>query len=281
MPTVETAPGVIVHYAVDDHTDPWTAPPTVLMLHGLAESRESWRAWVPAFARRYRVLRPDLRGYGASTPMPADYAWRFDRLVDDAVALLDALGLERVHVVGAKIGGTIGLRLAASRPDRVMTLAAVGAPASLTAFGERAPLWREQIRREGVRAWARDSMHGRLGTGLPEAAVAWWVELMARTAASTLEGFLRMVPTVDVTADLPRIACPTLVVTTTGSGLGSADAVRAWQRTIPHSRLVELPGDSYHAAASDPDRCAEIVRAFLDAHDPSREPAAPAARAVL
>ncbi len=280
MPTVRIDPTLELAFTLDDFTDPWREAETVLMLHGLAESRESWRAWVPAFARRYRVLRPDLRGYGSSTPMPADYAWRFDRLVDDAVALLDALGLERVHVVGAKIGGTVGLRLAARHPDRVMSLAAVGAPASLTAFGERAPLWREQIRREGVRAWARDSMHGRLGTGLPDAAVAWWVEQMARTAASTLEGFLRMVPTVDVTADLPRIACPSLVVTTTGSGLGSVAAVRAWQRTIPNSRLVELPGDSYHVAASDPDRCAEIVRAFLDAHGSSRKPAA-AASAVL
>jgi 3-oxoadipate enol-lactonase len=264
MEKARTRDGFELAFRIDDYTDPWRRAETVLMLHGLSESSESWRAWVPALGRRYRLLRPDLRGYGQSTPMPADHPWRLDALVDDIIGLLDRLNLRSVHLVGAKVGGTIGLRLAAMHPDRVASVAAVGAPASLTSFTERAPLWREQIRTEGVRAWAAASMEGRLGTGLPKEAVDWWVELMARTAPSTLEGFLQMVPTIDVTADLPRVQCPTLVITTTGSGLGSVDAVRAWQQTIPNSRLVELPGDSYHVAASDPDRCAGIVREFLD-----------------
>jgi pimeloyl-ACP methyl ester carboxylesterase len=92
----------------------------------------------------------------------------------------------------------------------------------------------------------------------------WWIDLMSQTAPSTLEGFLTMVPTVDITAELPRVACPTLVVTTTGSGLGSVEAVQAWQRTIPKSRLEVLPGDSYHVAASDPDACAVLVRDFFE-----------------
>jgi 3-oxoadipate enol-lactonase len=264
MPTVRIDAGCELFHAIDDFTDAWKPAETVLLLHGLAESGESWRAWVPHLARRRRLLRPDLRGYGRSTPMPAEHEWRLDGLVDDAVRLLDALGLERVHVVGAKIGGTIGLRLAARHPDRVRTLAAVGAPASLTGFAERAPAWRRQIREAGVRAWAADSMEGRLGSRLPAAAVEWWVDLMAKTPAATLDGFLRMVPTVDVTADLPRIACPTLVVTTEGSGLGSVAEVRRWQEMIPDSRLVVLPGDSYHVAASDPDASADAVRRFLD-----------------
>jgi pimeloyl-ACP methyl ester carboxylesterase len=72
-----------------------------------------------------------------------------------------------------------------------------------------------------------------------------------------------MVPTVDVTAELPQIACPALVITTTGSGLGSVDSVRAWQQTIPGSKLEVLPGDSYHVAATDPDACARLVRQFF------------------
>jgi 3-oxoadipate enol-lactonase len=72
------------------------------------------------------------------------------------------------------------------------------------------------------------------------------------------------VPTVDVTAELPRIACPAVVITTTGSGLGSVDSVKAWQQTILGSTLEVLPGDSYHVAATDPDKCASIVRAFFD-----------------
>ena len=102
-----------------------------------------------------------------------------------------------------------------------------------------------------------------MGTRMTPNQLQWWEDLMSNTAASTLEGFLQMVPTVDVTEEVARIQAPTLVVTTTGSGLGSADEVRAWQTRIPHSRLVVLDNDSYHVAASDPDETATLLRDFM------------------
>jgi pimeloyl-ACP methyl ester carboxylesterase len=86
---------------------------------------------------------------------------------------------------------------------------------------------------------------------------------MGRTPTSTQLGFMAHVPTTNIEADLPRIQCPTLVITTEGSALGSVEATRAWQEKIPDSRLLVLPGDSYHVAASDPDRCAEETLAFI------------------
>ena len=87
---------------------------------------------------------------------------------------------------------------------------------------------------------------------------------MSKTKASTLEAFLQMVPTVDVTGELPSIKRPALVITTTGSGLGDVASVKAWQEMIPGSKLEVLPGDSYHVAATDPDVCARKVREFFD-----------------
>lgn len=263
MPSFEVSPGVSLAYRMDDFTDPWAPAPAVLMLHGLAESGEAFRAFVPYLARRARVVRLDLRGYGASSPMAADHPWSFDRLVEDAIALLDHLGLERAHVVGGKIGGTIALALAARHPARVGRLAALGTPASLRGMAARTPGWRAQIAREGVTAWIAASNAGRMGSRMSPAQLDWWTELMGRTAASTLEGFLQMVPTVDVTGEVSRIQAPTLVVTTTGSGLGSVNEVRAWQERIAGSRLVVLDNDSYHVAASDPDETAALVRDFL------------------
>ncbi len=63
MPTLEASAGLRLHYLVDDFTDPWTKPDTVLLLHGNAESSLAWYAWVPLLARRFRVVRPDMRGY--------------------------------------------------------------------------------------------------------------------------------------------------------------------------------------------------------------------------
>lgn len=261
---IRLSDGADLAVRIDDYALPWDQGVPVVMLHGLAESGEAFRRWVPAFAGRHPVVRPDLRGYGSSTPMAGDYDYRFTTLGEDIIGMLDGLGLDRVLLVGAKIGGTLALHLAARFPARVVAVAAVGAPASLTSFAERAPAWRAQIREEGVEAWVRETTVGRLGTSLPAAAIEWWVNMMSRTPASTLEAFLRMVPTVDVRPELPGISCPALVITTTGSGLGDVQSVRAWQETIPGSRLEVLPGDSYHVAATDAVVCAGLVREFFD-----------------
>lgn len=263
MPSFEVSPGVRLAYQVDDFTDPWAPAPAVLMLHGLAESGEAFRPFVPYLSRRARVIRLDLRGYGESTPMPANHPWRFDQLVEDVVALLSHLGIPRLHLVGGKIGGTIALAVAARHPELVDRLAVLGGPASLRGMAARTPVWRAQIARDGVPAWVAESNAGRMGTRMSPEALAWWTELMGRTAASTLEGFLQMVPGVDVTEEVDRIRAPTLVVTTTGSGLGSVEEVRVWQERIPGSRLVVVENDSYHVAASDPDETAALVRDFL------------------
>lgn len=263
MSRLRVSPDCEIAYVVDDFTDPWIAPQTVIMLHGLAESGEAWRGWVPHFAREYRVIRPDLRGFGRSTPMSPDYRWQPDRILDDLLSVLDHVGVEKAHVIGAKIGGTLAMRFAARNPERLLSFAAVGAPVSLRSFAGQTPVWRAQIRDQGVRWWVASTMEARLGSSLPRQAVDWWISLMAATAPSTLDGFLQMVPTVDVSGDLPGITCPGLIVTTTLSPLGSVADVRGWQQTIPGSELAVIDGNSYHVAASAPDRCAELVKAFV------------------
>ena len=107
MPTLQVSPDLEMHYRIDDFTDPWSHPETVLMLHGNAESGAAWYGWVPHLARRFRIVRPDMRGFGESTPMPRDFPWTLDVIIDDYVRLMDALGIDRFHLVGAKIGGPL------------------------------------------------------------------------------------------------------------------------------------------------------------------------------
>lgn len=264
MPQAQVAPDLAMHYESDDYTDPWRPRETVLMLHGNAESSAAWYAWVPHLARDYHVLRPDMRGFGDSTPMARDYRWSLDRIIDDFVALTGQLGIERFHLVGAKIGGTIALRFAAREAQRVASLTVLGSPTSgQDSLGDRIGSWIDHLERHGVESWARWTMPGRLGGAFPPEGAQWWAKLMGRTPLATQLGFVSIVPGVDVTPDLPNIACPTLVITTEGSGLGSVEATRAWQQKIAHSELMVLPGDSYHVAATDADRCAQIVLEFI------------------
>ncbi len=60
-----------------------------------------------------------------------------------------------------------------------------------------------------------------------------------------------------------RFQCPTLVITTEGSGLASVEQNRAWQQQIPNSRLLVLPGNSYHVALTSPDACAKATLEFI------------------
>jgi pimeloyl-ACP methyl ester carboxylesterase len=257
----EVGPGVSLHYVIDDYTDPWRAPETILMLHGNAESTEAWRGWVPHLARHYRVVRMDIRGFGQSTPMPADFPWSMNTLLDDIERLIRHLGCQRVHLIGAKSGGSMVLQFAASRPQHVSSVVAV-TPPIVAAARTRQSL--TQIEREGVVAWARSTMAGRLGSNVSDAEVNYWVEnIQGRTPRSTLSGYLRWVPGLDIRDEVLKITCPTLVITTTGSGLRTVDSVKAWQEKLANSKLVVLEGDAWHAAGAYPDVCAIEAARFL------------------
>ena len=263
MSTFETSPGAHLHYLVDNFTAPWTEPETILLLHGNAESSLAWYAWAPLLAQRFRVVRPDMRGYGASTPMPRDFAWTLDVIIDDYARLIDALGVQRFHLVGAKIGGVIARAFAARRPERVRTLTVIGSPPPLRQGAERIPALTEEFETLGVEHWARRTMAGRLGDRFPAAGVEWWIGFMGRAPLSTLVGFNGTINYSDIRADVPKIACPTLVITTEESGLASVEETRAWQQTIPNSELLVIPGNYYHVAASDAERCAQATLEFI------------------
>jgi pimeloyl-ACP methyl ester carboxylesterase len=266
MPTFETSPGVYLHYLVDDFTEPWREPATIVLLHGNAESGQAWYAWVPLLARRFRVVRPDMRGYGRSTPMARDFKWSLDVIIDDYARLVDSLGVRRFHLIGAKIGGIVARAFAARRPERVATLTVIGSPPPLRRGAERIPELTEEFETRGVEHWARRTMAGRLGDRFPAEGVEWWIEFMGRTLVSTIVGFNAAINYSDIRADLPKITCPTLVITTDESGLASVEETRAWQQTIRRSELLVIPGNSFHVAASDAERCARATLDFIDRH---------------
>ncbi|MBV8779423.1 MAG: alpha/beta hydrolase [Alphaproteobacteria bacterium] len=264
MPSFRPSADLDMHYEVDDFTDPWRHPETVLLLHGNAESGLAWWRWVPKLARNYRVVRPDMRGFGKSSPMPRDFHWTLDRLIEDFCLLMDHLGIARFHLVGAKIGGTVARAFAARRSERVTTLTVVGSPPpfreeAAKTVGATIKLFEDY----GVEHWARQNMSNRLGSAFPQEGFDFWVKYMARTALSTQLGFMPTIAIADIRADIPKIKCPTLVITTEESGLGSVDAMREWQVQIAGSELVVFPGNSYHVAATHADQSADATLDFL------------------
>lgn len=265
MPIFQTSPTVDIYYQVDDFTDPWREAETVLLLHGNAESSLAWYGWIPHLARTFRVVRPDMRGHGDSTPMPRDFGWTLDIIIDDFVGLMDMLGIARFHLVGAKLGATVARAFAARRANRVKTLTVIGAPPPFRKdAAARIPAWTEEFEREGLENWARRGQPARLGSAFPAEGADWWTHYMARMPVSSQIGWVSTIACADIRADIPRITCPTLVITTEHSGLSSVEETRAWQQMMAHSRLLVLPGDSYHVAVSDVERCAQATRDFIE-----------------
>lgn len=105
--------GVTVGHAVDG---PETAP-ALLLINSLGTDHRMWARQVDVFAERYRVIRYDSRGQGGIPAPPPPYS--IGDLGSDAIALLDHLGIERAHVCGVSLGGSIALWLAINHPRRL------------------------------------------------------------------------------------------------------------------------------------------------------------------
>ncbi|WP_370891074.1 alpha/beta fold hydrolase [Janibacter sp. GXQ6167] len=111
-----------------DDSGPEDGPPVVL-LHGWPQDRTAWRPIAERLnAAGLRTLAPDLRGYspGARPPHWTDY--EIGELVDDVIALLDAAGIERVHLVGHDWGGALAWTFASRHPERIATLTVLSTP---------------------------------------------------------------------------------------------------------------------------------------------------------
>jgi pimeloyl-ACP methyl ester carboxylesterase len=110
--------GLRIHYAEAGEGEP------VILQHGWPQHWWAWRGQIPALAERYRVICPDLRGFGWSDAPPSGYEKQ--QLADDLIGLLDVLGLEQVRYAGHDWGGFIAFLAGFDHPDRFSHLAPVG-----------------------------------------------------------------------------------------------------------------------------------------------------------
>jgi len=127
---------------------------TVVLLHGGQLDRRMWDAQFPLFAKGYRTIRYDARGFGMSTPPAVQFTHH-----DDLLALMDHLHVGRAHLVGLSLGGRIAIDFALSHPERVasLTLAAPGLSGWRWSDADRNPPLEDAIaagdRAHIVQAW--------------------------------------------------------------------------------------------------------------------------------
>jgi 3-oxoadipate enol-lactonase len=247
----------------------------LLLIMGFGGDHLAWAFQTPVFARRYRVIAFDNRGAGQSDVPDVPYTTRM--MADDAVGLLDALGVERAHVLGVSLGGMIAQEVALNHPRRVRSLQLHCTLARPDAY-MRALLesWRAVRAKATPEEWMRivapwlfapatyaerpELVEGIIQTGL------------ANPYPFTLTGFLRQGDAVrshDTLDRLGALACPTLVSVAEDDILVPPRFSRALAAAIPGAALqtVERAGHCYFWER--PDTFNTTSLAFLARHTAS------------
>jgi pimeloyl-ACP methyl ester carboxylesterase len=264
-----TVAGRQVHYEVDDFTKPWESAETLLIQHGMCRNTRFWRDWPPLLGRELRIVRRDLPGHGDSQAPPPDQVWRLEDLVAETVEFLDALKLERVHLLGESTGGMLAILFAARHPERLRSLILCASPTTIAPAaqkffaGEHAD-WQTAIQTLGTREWGRwlISQGGTAGA-LGEAQREWVIEQIGRIPIHVLVGYSRMISSTDVTSSLGRIHTPTLLLSPTKSAATPPSQQQALAAGIRGAQRVVIDGSGHEIYADRAEACCEAIREFL------------------
>jgi pimeloyl-ACP methyl ester carboxylesterase len=264
MPLATTRQGSL-HYEIVDQVAPARAPrEAVLFHHGIGASAGIWAGWFPALADAHRLVTFDMRGYGRSHVPAADFAWSLEQMVDDLFAVADAAGLQRFHLVGESIGGTVALAAALARPQRIATLT-VSNGAHLGASIQRADAWRRQLDDGGVKAWSdaflRDRFHD---DALSADQRAWFAAQQEKWSRESILDALRVLIGTDLSARLKDIVQPTLLLHPDGSPFIPVPVMAELHRLLPDAELNVIGHSRHGLPYSHATVCASLLRAFLD-----------------
>jgi pimeloyl-ACP methyl ester carboxylesterase len=282
MPAVN-ANGYDLFYADDDFAEPWRPHDAILMQHYILGNHTEFRPWVPILAREFRVLRLDRRGNGLSAKPPFTYQYTLDDLIADFVGFLDALELERVHYIGQSLGGVLGAVFAARHPERVKSLVLAATPCFINEQTQRSlsrpgfPDGPAAVMGMGSHAYAHS---GWLANRRPTATV--WDELGAQYRAEqtammpahVIASLERMVsqPDFDITALLPSIKAPTLLLSPGASVPTSLEQQEMMLASIPECEQVIFEGAAHGIVWDQPERCAKESLRFIRKHAGSQAP---------
>ena len=257
--------GGALAYDVIDLTPPWIeAPETILFHHGVGASIGCWAGWIPVLAGRYRLVRFDMRGHGAS-PVPADFIWSLDGMVEDLLAVADAAGAARFHLVGESVGGTVALACAARNGGRLQSLTVCNG-AHFGGSIRNVESWQGIIERDGMAGWSAHMMEQRFfDGGLNEARAAWFEAQQAAAEPAAILDALAVLTGVDLGPELGNIETPTLILHPDSSPFIPVEVMADLHRRIAGARLRVFPHARHGLPFSHDADCAAAVRDFLAA----------------
>ena len=237
---------------------------TLALVHEMGGTLDSWDQVVPALNNTRRLLRYDTRGAGQSEKILGKVT--FDDMADDLAALLDALHITGpVAVAGTAVGAAIAIHFAVRHAARTGALVVTSPATGVAADRRQATLDRAKAAEtQGMRALAEPSLANSYPPVVrhnPEE----FRKFRARWIANDPESFAainRMLAESTVTEELPRIACPTLVISCTHDGLRPPSAVEPMAKQIPGAEYLEI-NSGHFAAIQTPGLVSQAFHGFL------------------
>ncbi|MGO4257653.1 alpha/beta fold hydrolase [Marmoricola sp. RAF53] len=246
--------------------------PVLVMGHGLLFSTSMWREQVAALRASYRCVTVDWCGQGATPAVPGGAD--MDSLYADLVGVIEHLDVGPVHYLGLSMGGFVGLRLAARRPDLVRTLTLID-----TSSGPEDPDKVKKYRLLGT-IYGLVGLKPLLGQVAPimftpaflrtpagKDVVATWVgELGGQPRRGTKQAILGVVDREPVHDEIGAITAPTLVIVGAEDVATPVAKAKRIAASIPGARLETLPGVGHVSTLEAPQAVNALILPFLAAH---------------
>jgi len=245
------ADGIQINYELSGRKD----DPVVILSHSLGSSLVMWDPQMDTLKTHFQVLRYDIRGHGRSEA-PAG-AYTLELLGDDAIGLLDALNIDRVHWVGLSMGGMIGQCIALNHANRLQSLALCDTAAVIQA--EAQPIWQERIdgvREKGMEAQVQATMERwftQSFLSLNSPRVALIQKQFLATQVSGYIGCIEAIRKLNYFDRLAEIKIPTLIMVGEDDPGTPVAASEAMHRRIPNSRLIIIPSARHFSNVEQPE----------------------------
>ena len=282
MPFAVSTDGARIHYEVTGITK--RAP--VLLVQGLGAEKNSWNLQRAALALRHRTIAFDNRGAGRSDK--PDGIYNLEQMADDAIAVLDAAGIESAHVVGLSMGGAISQIITLKYPHRVRSL-------TLVATACRNHEWREELlsswaqlaQSDGMGAVGREAARWMIGPRsfrrlLP--ALGWMgAQQLFNPADAFVSQINAILSTEDehLTADLSSIVCPAMVVVGNQDVLTPRGDAEEIASRISTAELVIISGGAHGLHIERASTFNRVLLEFLNRAEKVFSPHGQAVKATL
>jgi pimeloyl-ACP methyl ester carboxylesterase len=266
MPRVTIGDHDHLYYEVHGRGDP------LLLVEGLGYATWMWNWQLPALAARYQTIIFDNRGVGDSSKPDVPYS--IEAMAEDAIRVLQAVGVEKAHILGVSMGGYIAQVLAATRPELAATLllcsTSCGGPSATPAPPET---WQAILAARTLppRESLRCSMEPAFAPGFAETHAALVEQIIdwrldKPTPAHAWERQFQAVVAANLERYATSLRCPTLIVTGDADRVVPAANSQLLHRLIPHAELEIIPGGGHLVFIEQAERVNQILLQFLQRH---------------